>query len=549
MRKGFHTYCCLILAVLTILTTSCGHKGEEEMLMEGLIGAYYGDSDFTNIKYPEILFSMDNHWDESTGHGSAWSGRYEGFILSPVNGDVTIYLETNKEASLRIGERDLTASGQKPLEQITLSFRKGRRYPISVDYAHLEGEPGRLKVSWSWEGQDQTIIPSSAVGFTEKLALAWNYLPERDPATIDYDEFIRAKGRPVVVYSKPGRFGGWPANGGIWNWGDEILVAFSDAVYKENPLHHSIDETKPQKSALARSLDGGASWSYEYPEHYPGDGRKLLPPQRKVNFAHPDLVMRVSGNAFFVSYDRGKSFEGPHEIPMFGRKKLTSRTDYITISEDSCLFFLSTEEEEVVQSRLQDWTFCALTPDGGETFEFLSWINKPVQYRSVMPSSVRTGPHSLVTTIRRRYDKPFGDSLPRLSRTWIEAFNSDDDGRSWKTLGEVAETDMGKHNGNPPSLCRLRDGRLVLTYGYRAVPYGIRARVSADNGKTWGEEIHLRDGAREFDIGYTRTVQRADEKLVTVYYYTTEERKEQYIEATIWDPDELIRPEKTSKKL
>jgi hypothetical protein len=261
-----------------------------------------------------------------------------------------------------------------------------------------------------------------------------------------------------------------------------------------------------------------------------------------VDFSHPDLVIKVSGDVFAVSYDRGVSFEGPYKFPDFGRKELTSRTDYIPISRDSCLFFLSTEEKELVQSRLQDWAFCALTPDGGRTFEFLSWINEPEHARSVMPSTVRTADHELITTLRRRYDQSFGDSLPKLSSTWIDAFTSSDNGRSWIRLGKVAETDMGKHNGNPPSLCLMEDGRLVLTYAYRAVPYGIRARISKNRGKNWGEEIHLRDGAREYDIGYTRSVQRSDGKIVTVYYFTTEERKEQYIEACIWDPDDLIRP-------
>jgi hypothetical protein len=31
----------------------------------------------------------------------------------------------------------------------------------------------------------------------------------------------------VTVYHRQGRFGGWPANHGIWSWGDEILVGFS----------------------------------------------------------------------------------------------------------------------------------------------------------------------------------------------------------------------------------------------------------------------------------------------------------------------------------
>jgi len=46
--------------------------------------------------------------------------------------------------------------------------------------------------------------------------------------------------------------------------------------------------------------------------------------------------------------------------------------------------------------------------------------------------------------------------------------------------------------GNPPHLIRLRDGRLAVTYGYRSPPYGIRARLSADEGQTWSREISRR---------------------------------------------------------
>ena len=35
----------------------------------------------------------------------------------------------------------------------------------------------------------------------------------------------------VIVYYEPGRFGGWPANAGAWNWGDEILVGFKKGLF------------------------------------------------------------------------------------------------------------------------------------------------------------------------------------------------------------------------------------------------------------------------------------------------------------------------------
>jgi hypothetical protein len=39
----------------------------------------------------------------------------------------------------------------------------------------------------------------------------------------------------VVVYKESGRFGGWPANHGIWSWGNEIVVGFSLGYFQKVP--------------------------------------------------------------------------------------------------------------------------------------------------------------------------------------------------------------------------------------------------------------------------------------------------------------------------
>ncbi len=72
--------------------------------------------------------------------------------------------------------------------------------------------------------------------------------------------------RHVVVYKEDGRFAGWPANHGIWSWGDEILVGFSRGTYKDRGRYHNIDHDRPEEFLLARSRDGGASWTVERPE-------------------------------------------------------------------------------------------------------------------------------------------------------------------------------------------------------------------------------------------------------------------------------------------
>jgi hypothetical protein len=159
--------------------------------------------------------------------------------------------------------------------------------------------------------------------------------------------------------------------------------------------------------------------------------------------------------------------------------------------------------------------------------------------RSVMPATVRMSENHLITAMRRRYDPPL-DQKKMLPSNYVTVHESRDNGKSWNFQSMVAETDRGIRNGNPPSMVKLKDGRICVIYGYRNVPYSIRARISSDNGKTWSKEILLRDDARKFDIGYTRSVVREDGKIVTVYYYTTEEKKEMHIAATIWNPDEVM---------
>ncbi|MGH8021277.1 MAG: hypothetical protein ACREIA_23950, partial [Opitutaceae bacterium] len=56
----------------------------------------------------------------------------------------------------------------------------------------------------------------------------------------------------VIVYYEKDRFGGWPANNGIWSWGDEIAVGFTRAWFKHDPEEHSRDSDKPVERAIAR---------------------------------------------------------------------------------------------------------------------------------------------------------------------------------------------------------------------------------------------------------------------------------------------------------
>src|SRR5260370_19047034 len=70
--------------------------------------------------------------------------------------------------------------------------------------------------------------------------------------------------RHVTVYSKAGRYGGWPANHGIWSWNNEIVVGFSAAYFQWlAPDRHPYDPSKPGEPYLAPSIDRGENWGIE----------------------------------------------------------------------------------------------------------------------------------------------------------------------------------------------------------------------------------------------------------------------------------------------
>jgi hypothetical protein len=355
--------------------------------------------------------------------------------------------------------------------------------------------------------------------------------------------------RHVLVYHVPGRFGGWPANHGIWCWGDEILVGFSAGYYKDlGPERHAIDREKPEEHLLARSRDGGATWSVENPATNgglllgtPGMRHGTVPagyhePEPAdcpgaIDFTHPDFAMtcRMAGtntgvSRFYYSYDRGRTWKGPFKLPLFGQPGIAARTDYVVNGRHDCLLFLTASKRNNREGRV----ICVRTRDGGKTWQLEGWIGPEPKGYAIMPSTVRLSGSSLLTTIRCRWD---GDAR---RKSWIEAWSSADDGKTWSFLNEpVADTG----EGNPPHLLRLADGRLCLTYGVRAAPYRLCAKLSGDGGKTWGREVVLRDDGGNRDLGYPRSVQRPDGKVVTVYYFW--DRKtgpERYVAATIWYP-------------
>jgi hypothetical protein len=90
--------------------------------------------------------------------------------------------------------------------------------------------------------------------------------------------------------------------------------------------------------------------------------------------------------------------------------------------------------------------------------------------------------------------------------------------------------------GKPPHLTKLRDGRILVTYGYRFAPYGERACISSDGGTTWDydNEIIIRDDAPSGDLGYPASIELEDGTVLTVYYQQEYPGEKTCLMATKW---------------
>ena len=351
----------------------------------------------------------------------------------------------------------------------------------------------------------------------------------------------------VKVYHEAGRFGGWPANHGIWSWENEILVGYSRGYYKDlGATRHHIDRERPEEFWLARSVDGGLTWTHEHPAQKGfliPRGRSLhgtetpglvLPPitalKEPMDFLHRDFALAFrmdnvhAGNSRFeYSYDRGKTWRGPYALPKFGTQGTAARTDYIVNSRRDAFIFITVSKANGREGR----PVCVRSTDGGLTWKLKSWIGPEPAGFAIMPSTVRISDTELLSTLRRREGR----------LRWISAWRSQDNAQTWTQEKHPVES-LGE--GNPPMLNWLQDGRLCLTYGFRAQPFSILARLSTDQGRSWGPQIVLRNDGVDRDIGYVRSVQRPDGKMVTSYYISDSETgPERYIGATIWDPNRV----------
>lgn len=279
-----------------------------------------------------------------------------------------------------------------------------------------------------------------------------------------------------------------------------------------NPAPHDPG-TNRMNHAFGKANNGDllvlcSGWSDQYPEGV--EGR----PFRAFTLAPWVSRSRDGGRTWSID----KSQFGPDSMTLPDGTPLGIVIPFGPISAGadgrlraSAYFSVHMKEEPVSEShkvRRPDYALFFTSPDDGKTWTDPVFINdKPVRNET---ATLHLGD---------------GVWLAAARGNGLGLYRSADDGKTWKLQEDV--TGPSQHPGH---LLRLKDGRLLLTYGNRK-DHHIDVRFSDDEGKTWSGPLALTDFGG--DGGYPASVQREDGKVVTAYYSSVPRYA---MRVVIWQP-------------
>jgi len=248
-------------------------------------------------------------------------------------------------------------------------------------------------------------------------------------------------------------------------------------------------------------------------EYYPDEKRKELEAAGWVMMdAREGVVAALSAHTAAISRDGGKTWQ-KRELPLPNPAGIMGFHGSIVTDQGVILWPVYGPPTRGDQ----DHSYVYRSADSGETWTLHEIIGDA---RGELPmnetSLLDLGDGHILAFVRT------GRGADHLFRA--ESFNG---GITW---GRWADSGI---TGHPPDLLRLKNGHILLTYGYRHKPFGIRACISTDNGQTWGNEYILRDDGLNSDIGYPMSIQLADGTIFTTYYFKTADGIT-HVAGTLW---------------
>ena len=203
----------------------------------------------------------------------------------------------------------------------------------------------------------------------------------------------------------------------------------------------------------------------------------------------------IYGSFLKLSEDGGESWGDAIRVPV-------SSPHGPTLLPDGRLLYLG---KEMLSEKYEKNAILAFESlDGGRTWNYLSKVECPEglnygmmhePYAAVLPDGTLMGALRV-----------------HLDGLKVYTCFSYDGGKTWTTPKDIGVC------GAPPHILVHSSGKVIVTYGRRVKPFGERAVISYDGGKTFGPEIVISEEAATHDLGYPSSIELDDGSILTVYY-------------------------------
>jgi len=224
------------------------------------------------------------------------------------------------------------------------------------------------------------------------------------------------------------------------------------------------------------------------------------------------------------STDGGRTWSPKYRVPVLNNHGPTPMND-------GSLLWVGAEVGNTVSASFSNSLIRAYrSTDNGLTWQLLSALPEYPGLRHADWFELHTAQTAkgLVITQFRNHGDPSGRTA-----TW--QIESADGGLTWGKCRPVCL-------GYPTHLLRLADGRIVMSYGWRHEPCGVRCRIGTElpddyygaaaerirelvrglveplREDYWSEELVLCDDGETVDLGYPSTAQLPDGTLLTLWY-------------------------------
>ncbi|HHT65849.1 MAG: sialidase family protein [Caldicoprobacterales bacterium] len=286
----------------------------------------------------------------------------------------------------------------------------------------------------------------------------------------------------------------------------ELHVIIDDEMSDQDPCVNVLSDGRIIVTyfrwALVPIGEGSKTWGEEVFKRY---GRTL----------HGKYDCFTDGASYSISDDCGKTWRHMPVISPEGYLKGTAiRGNLVELDDGTLLlpFYGSKNPGELSRAGL------LRSDDRGESWYYYSEMAYDSQGEKnfLEPGIYRTESGRIIGLFRTQTD--FLKKGVDFEQTYLNLHMSvsEDDG---KTFGPVFEADT-LWGSSPFHALRLKSGKVLVTYGYRRKPFGIRARLCNGELSDLNEapEMILRDDAPNGDLGYPHSIQLPDGTIMVSYY-------------------------------